>query len=216
MKTKIKTLLTALVVLSLMTTAVSAGNIGTAVTNAVTTLTVIMYQTTINILSPADGDRFGRTNVDITYGVTNTAVVADYTLNGVYIGTTGGSPFVVTGVDTGVADGGTDNTVIVNVTDPINGSAQDTVTFKVDITAPAQITGITSTKGTNWINWTWTPPVNTDFNNVIVNVTKTSDSSVVVLDTDVPKGTNYYNATGLDSNTGYTISVKTEDDAPAP
>lgn len=215
MNTKIKTLLTVLVILSMMTTAVNAGNIGEAVTNTVTTFAeMVEYITTIDITSPVDGTRFGTTSVDIGYGTTNTSAQVNYTLNGVYMGAAGNSPFTVTGSDDGT-DGGKLNTVILNVTDPKNGSAQDTVTFKVDTTAPAQVTGIGNTKGTNYVNWTWTPPTNTDFNNVIVNVTKTSDSSIVVPDTDVPKGTNYYNATGLVPNTEYTMSIRTEDDAPA-
>lgn len=78
-----------------------------------------------------------------------------------------------------------------------------------------QITGLTAIdKGTNYINWTWTNPTNSDFNNTIVNVT--SGTTIIVSDTKISKDINYFNATGLSPNTEYTISVKTEDDAPAP
>jgi hypothetical protein len=214
MNKKIKTLLTTLVVLSLMTMSVSAGNIGTAITSTVKTLSNIVYQTTIKITSPVDGTRFGRTNVNIIYGVTNSAANVGYSLNGAYMGNTAGSPFAVTGSDNGATDGGQLNTVKVNVTDPTNGSAQDTITFKVDVTAPGQVTSVGHTNGTSYINWTWTPPVNTDFNNTIVNVTQ--GTTVKVPNTKIPKGTNYFNATGLNSNTDYTMSIRTEDDAPAP
>lgn len=211
MNKKTKILLAALIVLSLMTMAVSAGNIGEAITNTVKTL--VEYVARITITSPTDDTRFGRTNVQITYGVENSAADVKYDLNGELVGSTEGSPFTVTGVDDGT-DGGKLNTVRVHVVDPVNGSAEDTVTFKVDTTAPGEVTGIDYTRGINYINWTWNPPTNSDFNNVIVKVTQ--GATVIVPDTVIPKGTNYYNATGLDPDTEYTISVRTEDDAPAP
>jgi len=147
-----------------------------------------------------------------TTNVSGSATIT-YSLNGGSIVTVPSNPFIVTGVDNGLADNGTLNNVTINVTDA-NGTAQAIRYFKVDITAPGQITGITSTKGINYINWTWANPSNTDFNNTIVNVTNIS--GVVVPDTKLPKTINYFNATGLNPNTAYTISVKTEDDAPAP
>lgn len=217
MNTKIKTLLTVLVILSMMTTAVNAGNKGTPILDTVTTsaLEIVTYITTIDITSPVGGTIFGTTSVDIGYGTTNTSAQVNYTLNGVYMGSASSSnPFTVTGADDGLTDGGQTNTVIVNVTDPVNGSAQDTVTFKVDITPPGPVTGITSTKGTNYINWTWTPPTNTDFNNVMLTVTQ--GTTPVFSNIVIPAGTNYFNATGLVPNTEYTMSIQTEDNAPAP
>lgn len=218
MKNRMKNMLVALVILSTLTTAVNAGNIGTAVTNAATTLSEVVYQVTVAITSPTDNQRFGTTSVSVGYETTNASSSATkkYSLNGGALTDVPSNPFVVTGVDTGATDGGKINTVLINVTDPVNGSAETTRQFKVDITPPGQITGITSVKGTNYVNWTWVNPTNSDFNNTIVNVTKTSDSSVVIPDTVVLKPINYFNATGLSPNTEYTISVKTEDDAPAP
>lgn len=218
MKNTMKNMLVVLVILSTLTTAVNAGNIGPAVTNIAKTVEDVAYQVTVAITSPTENQRFGNTSVDVTYETTNASDSATkkYSLNGGALTDIGSNPFTVTGVDNGASDGGQTNTVLINVTDPVNGSAEITRTFKVDVTAPGQISGITSVKGTNYVNWTWINPTNTDFNNTIVNVTKTSDSSVIVPDTVVLKPINYFNATGLSPNTEYTISVKTEDDAPAP
>lgn len=216
MKNKIKTLLTVLIVLSAMTTAVNAGNIGPAITNTVTTLATIAYQVTIAITSPAsDSARYGTTSVNVGYTTTNVSggATITYSLNGAAKVGVPSNPFNVIGVDTGI-DGGTLNNVTLNVTDPTNGTAQAIRYFKVDITPPGQITGITSVKGTNYINWTWANPTNTDFNNTIVNVT--SGASTIVPNKVLPNTINYFNATGLNPNTGYTISVKTEDNAPVP
>lgn len=213
MNKKLRILFTALIVSLLMTTTVSAGNIGDIFISIVETLgDITTYVTTLGITSPTDGTRVGNTDVNITYKATNTSADVGYALNDVYMGNVDGNPFVVTGVDDGLTDGGQLNTVVVNVTDPLNGSAEATVTFKVDITAPRKVTNVEHTNGTNYINWTWTPPTNADFNNTIVNVTQ--GTIVKVPDTKIPKGINYFNATGLSPGIEYTMSIKTEDDAP--
>ena len=215
MNTKILILLIVFGLLA-STMTVNAGNIGTAITNVTTTLQAAINIVTLSITSPPDDNiRYGNTSVNVVYATTNVSGSATitYSLNGGSIVTVPSNPFIVTGVDNGLADNGTLNNVTINVTDA-NGTAQAIRYFKVDITAPRQITLITSTKGINYINWTWANPTNTDFNNTIVNVTNIS--GVVVSDTKLPKTINYFNATGLNPNTAYTISVKTEDNAPAP
>lgn len=217
MKNKIKTVLAVLLILSAMTTAVNAGNIGPAITNTVTTLTVTLYQATIAITSPAsDSARYGSTNINVGYTTTNVTASATttYTFNGVPQGDVPSNPFTVTGVDNGLIDGGTLNNVTIVVSDPTNGSASAFRQFLVDITAPGPVTGIANTKGTNFINWTWNNPTNSDFNNTRLNVT--SGATTIVSDVVLPKTINYYNATGLNPNTDYTISIRTEDNVPAP
>ena len=215
MKDRMKKLLVVLVILSTMATAVNAGNIGPAIQNVVRTLGIEDIVTIAITSPPSDSARYGNASVSVGYTITNASSsdIVNYSLNGALMAPVlGGNPFIVTGVDIGT-DNGTLNNVTLNVTGA-NGTAQAFREFKVDITSPANITNITSTKGTNYVNWTWINPTNTDFNNTIVNVTNAT--SIVVPDTKLPKEINYFNATGLSPNTEYTISVKTEDDAPAP
>ena len=73
----------------------------------------------------------------------------------------------------------------------------------IDVNPPASVTNLTNqSAGLTWIYWNWTNPSNIDFNKTIVyingsNVQNTSN--------------NYYNATGLDLNTNYTITIHTSD-----
>jgi hypothetical protein len=217
MNTKILGLL---IVIGLLVSAmtVNAGNIGTAVINVATTLQeAVTYIARINITSPVDDNaRYGQTNINIAYTTTNVSGSATktYSLNGGLDTPLPASQFTVTGVDNGLTDGGQLNNITLNVTNEPNGTAGDIRFFRVDITAPRQIDNIANTRGINYINWTWVNPTNTDFNNTIVKVTNAT--STVVPDTKLPKDINYFNATGLKPNTPYTISVKTEDNAPAP
>ena len=213
-----KKILVPLIVFGLLVSAmtVNAGNIGTAVTNAATTLQEIVRSiATIVINSPPNDDfRTGQTTILVDYTTTNVSggATKSYSLNGATNVTLPNSPFNVDGVDNGLTDNGTLNNITIYVDDAVNGSAQATRFFRVDITAPRQITEISNNTGINYINWTWVNPTNADFNNTIVNVTQ--GTTVVVPDTKLPKDINYYNATGLNPNTVYTISVKTEDNAP--
>jgi hypothetical protein len=76
------------------------------------------------------------------------------------------------------------------------------VTFTTDTTPPASVTSLTSpSKGTTWIYWTWTNPVS-DFSEAIVYLDGTWK---------VNTSNNYYNATSLNSNTDYTITIRTKD-----
>jgi PGF-pre-PGF domain-containing protein len=83
----------------------------------------------------------------------------------------------------------------------VNDTAQTT-----DRTVPASITGLQENgSGSDWINWKWVNPSNTDFSRVKVYlngsfITDTSDKSV-----------NSYNATGLFDGDIYTISILTVD-----
>lgn len=213
-----KKIIVPLIVIGLLASVmtVDAGNIGIAITNTVTTIreAVISLATVVINLPPNDNFRSGQTTILVNYTTTNVsgAATKTYSLNGAANVTLPDGQFNIDGVDNGLVDNGTLNNITLYIDDPSNGTAQATRFFKVDITAPRQITDIANKTGTNWINWTWVNPTNTDFNNTIVNVTK--GTTVVVPDTKLPKDINYYNVTGLDPDTPYTISVKTEDNAP--
>ena len=74
-----------------------------------------------------------------------------------------------------------------------------------DTTPPASITSLdNATYEQTHINWTWTDPSDTDFEKVLIYLDGAFNG-------DVPKGTRHYNATGLEPNTGYTISTQTVD-----
>ena len=213
-----KKIIVPLIVLGLLASAmtVNAGNIGNAVTNTVTTLQeIVIGIISINITKPVDDNfRTGQTTVLVEYNTTNVSggATKTYSLNGEANVTLPVSGFTVEGVDDGITDNGTLNNITIYVEDPTNGSAQATRFFRVDTTAPGLITNIANNTGVNYINWTWVNPTNADFNNTIVNVTR--GTTVIVPDTKLPKDVNYLNVTGLNPNTPYTISVKTEDNAP--
>ena len=74
-----------------------------------------------------------------------------------------------------------------------------------DYTPPANISNLKNiTYKPTYINWTWKDPLTFDFTKVRVYINGTWKS-------DVPKGKQFYNATGLKSNTWYKISTRTMD-----
>jgi PGF-pre-PGF domain-containing protein len=93
----------------------------------------------------------------------------------------------------------------VNVT--YNETLYDDSTFIeleiVDKKPPSSITDLyVSNYGYNWINWTWTNPLDNDFNHSVIffNGSKKNNTSNA-----------FYNATGLLPNTSYQIGIKTVD-----
>jgi len=83
-----------------------------------------------------------------------------------------------------------------------NVETAENVTIKIDVTPPASVSGLQSTSGTSWINWTWNNPESADFSHTMVYLngifkTTTSDS--------------YYNATNLAPDTNYEIGTYTVD-----
>lgn len=85
-----------------------------------------------------------------------------------------------------------------------NGTAMQTWIWNVrDITPPASISGLTNTTGNFWINWTWTNPLDADFNHTMVYIY----GSFV---TNVTKPQNWYNGTYAPHATR-TISTRTVD-----
>ncbi|VVB97701.1 Uncharacterised protein [uncultured archaeon] len=74
-----------------------------------------------------------------------------------------------------------------------------------DITPPASITSLHNiTYAPNHINWTWTDPSNSDFSKAMIYL----DGS---FQTNVTKGVQYYNATGLTAGSTHTIATRTVD-----
>lgn len=71
---------------------------------------------------------------------------------------------------------------------------------------PASITNLTNVSyAPTYIYWTWDDPVDADFSHVMVYLDGISKP-------DVPKGTQFYNATNLDPDTSYEIGTHTVDE----
>jgi len=83
----------------------------------------------------------------------------------------------------------------------VNGTAK-TLSLP-DMEPPASITDLAYTNGTTWINWTWTNPLDADFNYTMVYVNGTWQAN-----TSEP----FYDATGLASDTLYEIGTRTVDE----
>ena len=82
------------------------------------------------------------------------------------------------------------------------------ITYKEEVPdsiPPASITDLTNvTYEQTYINWTWTDPVNADFSRVMVYLNG-------IFKTNVTKGVQFYNASGLDPDTSYEIGTRTVD-----
>jgi PKD repeat protein len=74
----------------------------------------------------------------------------------------------------------------------------------IDNKPPASITNLNTTKGLNWINFTWTNPPDPDFSHVMLYL----NGSFI---TNIYSPQNYYNATGLFPNTSYELGTHTVD-----
>jgi hypothetical protein len=72
------------------------------------------------------------------------------------------------------------------------------------VNPPDAITNLASTAGITWLYWNWTNPTDVDFNSSIVYIGATNIANT---------SNNYYNATGLASNTEYTITINTKDNS---
>ncbi|MBP2029081.1 hypothetical protein J2755_000001, partial [Methanohalophilus levihalophilus] len=72
-----------------------------------------------------------------------------------------------------------------------------------DTNAPASVTGLgEDSVGYEWINWTWTNPVDADFNYCMIYL----NGSFVLNSSDT-----YFNATGLDEDSSYELAIRTVD-----
>jgi len=95
-------------------------------------------------------------------------------------------------------------TLAVSATNENLDSGTDARTFIVDNTPPPAVTITGANAGQTYINWTWSDPADADFSYVRVFI----DSSFA---TNVQKGIQFYNKTGLTSNTTYNISLYSVD-----
>jgi len=72
-----------------------------------------------------------------------------------------------------------------------------------DSTPPASVTNLQNqSAGGTWIYWNWTNPADADFSEAIVYINGSNIANT---------SNNYYNATGLTSETDYTITIRTKD-----
>ncbi|VVB54263.1 Uncharacterised protein [uncultured archaeon] len=100
-------------------------------------------------------------------------------------------------------------TVSLKVTDNDGLNATNSTTAAItvtsDVTAPSGVTGLTNiTYKQNYINWTWSDPAEPDFDHVEVYLNGSFQSNVT-------KGIQFYNATGLAYDTIYMIGLKSVD-----
>jgi YVTN family beta-propeller protein/beta propeller repeat protein len=71
-----------------------------------------------------------------------------------------------------------------------------------DVDLPLSITNLQSTNGTNWINWTWTNPSDSDFNHIEIHLNGIFQTNT---------SAEFFNATGLEPETNYTIGTRMVD-----
>lgn len=112
---------------------------------------------------------------------------------------------ISTGKGIWVFEPGVNGTFLVDfgVSDGYGGLDNLTVLFLVkDVVPPPSVSDLNITMvGMDYINWTWTPPVEIDFSNALVYL-----NSQYMGEAD-----SFYNATGLKPCTEYTVSVLTVD-----
>jgi len=96
------------------------------------------------------------------------------------------------------------NELIVYAQDNTGKWDSNSVSFLVDSIPPASVTDLHNVSyATNYINWTWTDPEDSDFARVKVYLDGEYKE-------DVDKGAEYYNASGLVPGR-YTIGTRTVD-----
>jgi hypothetical protein len=96
------------------------------------------------------------------------------------------------------------HTITLTVEDN-NGSIDERdVSITISRGGSLSVTDLESTNGTSWINWTWTNPTDPDFNHneIYLNGAFKTNTSA-----------EYFNATGLQPITSYTISTRTVDNS---
>ncbi len=96
------------------------------------------------------------------------------------------------------------NDLIVYAKDSAGNWYSGSVSFSVDSIPPMSVDNLHNVSyARDYINWTWTDPVDADFASVEVYLAG-------VYKEDVPKGVQFYNASGLEQAT-YTIGTRTKD-----
>ncbi|NPE27270.1 PGF-pre-PGF domain-containing protein [Methanococcoides sp. SA1] len=176
-----------------------AGNNGSAMVNF-----------TINTIAPSsvtDLSEFNNGSTWITWTWTN-PVDDDFSHSIVYLD--GVLKTNVTGVSytaTGLIDN-TDHTISTHTVDTvgnINSTWINDSASTMNALPPVSVTNLSeSARGPTWITWTWTNPIDDDFNHTIIYVNNGFLANV-------SKDTTFYNVTGLTTNTIYEFSTKTVD-----
>jgi len=95
--------------------------------------------------------------------------------------------------------------ITARATDNASNNATTSINITIDTTPPATITNLVNvTYASTYINWTWTPPQDSDFSKVMIYLNG-------IFQTNVSKGVQYFKAVGLTTNTTYEISTRTVD-----
>ena len=156
----------------------------------------VIKSVSLSSSTPDTGD-----SIVVTVDVTDNVGVRSVAASGVALVNTGGN--VWEGCI--VAEEGT-HTVSVTTVDEAGNVALDNSTSYTALTPynlpHSSITNLQSTTGNNWVNWTWQNPLETDFNHTEIyldGIFQTSTSA------------EYFNATGLEPETSYTIGTRTVD-----
>lgn len=216
---KIKNIMVAFIVLSIITSVVNAGNISPGASN--TDKTNGKHSLVVTITSPIDGVTLMDNVINVGYTVSGD-IDGDlkYQVDDEYKKDLPANKIVLSKLTEGahtvsiVHDSGDCKEQKKN-DDANNGcNILASVTFVVDRTAPDDVTNIaTSSITANSITWSWTNPTDDDFNNTRVTVIKTSDGTVVPGYSDVvlPKTQTSIVVSGLSPSTDYTITIRTED-----
>jgi parallel beta-helix repeat protein len=130
--------------------------------------------------------------------------IVNYTWNFGDVNTTTTNQSTITHVYSSAGNYTVTLTVVDN--DGLTNSTSKTLRVQEqDITPPASITNLHNTSyASDYITWAWSDPADADFSHVMVYLNG-------VFKTNVSKGVQYYNATGLAPDTEYMISTRTSD-----
>src|SRR5665648_46753 len=138
-------------------------------------------------------------NFGETYAVDAASII--WTISGTGAGTLNNQTGAFTGTKEGIVD------VIASYTEgEITRTNTISITYTpLDIPSPASITNLANTSyALTYINWTWIDSTDSDLSKVMVYLNS-------IFQTNISKGLQYYNATGLNPGTSYTISTRTVD-----
>ena len=156
----------------------------------------VINSVSLSSSTPDTGD-----SIVVTVDVTDNVGVRSVAASGVALVNTGGNVWE----GSIVAEEGT-HTVSVTTVDEAGNVALDNSTSYTALTPynllHSSITNLQSTTGNNWVNWTWQNPLDVDFNHTEIyldGIFQTSTSA------------EYFNATGLEPETSYTIGTRTVD-----
>lgn len=159
--------------------------------------------------TPADGAMINASYVNINVTLNETGSIAYLNWNGVNETMDGsGTNFYLN--KTGLSDAQYTYKVYANDTAGNMGKSETRV-VTIDTTPPPGVYNLNeSAFGTTWIYWTWTNPTNplSGFNHTEIQIWEAGS-----LDKEDTTSNEFYNATGLKSNTTYEIRLRTVDKA---